>query len=571
MPIRPAASGPTLPLALRSRLGRAAPLALALGPLGALPAHAQTPPPTRSEVLRVPEVAPVEIPETRAAPCNVAPVASPASAEGAPLEHVALEGVTAIDPAVLASEWAPLLGRPIDHPTMFNLAERIACRYREAGYAFATAQARTEDGAWTVRVNEGRVAQVVVEGGDEKAQAFVRKAFGSLAPGRPLRQADLRRGMTIARGYGFWNIRPMARPNAADPDAVDLVLTIVPPKAAVFVSAQNASSDTVGAWSAGANLIVNGLTPLNEKTVLGVFSGVGSDRQRGAQISSDALLTEGGLGVRGDLAWFEQKPHERPPNQDTVGVTKLARGELNHPLATLPDGLVTGRVGFEAVNQDTELLNGEATLRDRSRVAYAGVRVEGQAGEVSGSAGLTVRKGLEAFGASRAGDALLSRPEADPQATSVRFDAAATRPLGRGQVAVQAKGQWADAPLTAFEEFTWGGLEGGRGLDPGALYGDRGVAASVELTGAPHDLGGRWTVSPMAFVEAAQAWNEDKAYGAREQSAVTGGAGLRFSWNDRIHLDAIYAHPLAETRGVADELSGPRLHLGISAGYEINW
>lgn len=563
IPIRPAAPS----------LHRGAPFALALGPFvaAALPAWGQTPAPTRSEVLRFHGPEPVAIPDAPSAACAVAPVASPAGADGPPLTQVALEGVTATDPAELEAEWAPLLGRPVDHGVMFQLAERIACRYRDAGYASARAQARTDAGAWTVKVVEGRVARLVVEGGDAKAQAFVRRAFGGVRTDRPLRRGDLRRGLTLARAHGFWDVRPMARPNAVDPDAVDLVLAITPPRAAVFASAQNASSDTVGEWSAGASLIVHGLTRLHEKTVLGVFHGLTSDRQRGAQISSDALLTEGGLGVRGDLAWFEQKPHERPPNRDTVGVTRLARGELNHPLKTLSNGVVTGRVGLEAVDQDTELPDGTATLGDRLRVAYAGVRVDGQVDDATGTLALTVRKGLEGLGASRSGDALLSRPEADPQAASVRFDADAARPIGRGQVTVRAKAQWADTPLTAFEEFTWGGLEGGRGLDPGALYGDRGAAASVELTGAPLELGGRWKVSPTAFLEGAQAWNEDAAFGAREQSAFTGGAGLRFSWNDRIRLDAVYAHPVAETRGVSEDLAGPRLHLGISAGYEIDW
>lgn len=564
---------PSRPTASGRPLRRAAPWALTLGPAlaAALPAQAQTPPPTRSEVLRAPQVAPVEVPQTAVAACTVAPVASPAGADGPPLTQVALEGVTALDPTALQAEWAPLLGRPVDHSVMFQLAERIACRYRDAGYPFARAQARTDAGAWTVKVIEGRVAQVVVEGGGEKAQAFVRRAFGAVRPDRPLRQADLRRGLTLARGYGFWGVRTAVRPNAADPDAVDLVLTLAPPRAAVFASVQNGSSDTVGEWSAGTSVILHGLTPLQEKTVVGVFHGLTSDRQRGAQISTDALLTEGGLGVRGDLAWFEQRPDERPPNADTKGVTRLARAELNRPLKTLADGLVTGRVGLEAVNQDTELLDGTATLRDRTRVAYAGLRAEGRAGGAAGTAALTVRKGVDGLGASRAGDPLLSRPEADPQAASVRFDAQGARPIGRGQVVVRAKGQWADAPLTAFEEFTWGGLEGGRGLDPGALYGDRGAAATAEFTGPPLSLGGRWTVSPMAFVEGAATWNEDRLYGAREQSAVTGGAGLRLSWNDRVRLDAVYAHPLAETRGVADELAGPRLHVGLSAGFEIDW
>ncbi|HYF22031.1 MAG TPA: ShlB/FhaC/HecB family hemolysin secretion/activation protein [Caulobacteraceae bacterium] len=543
--------------------------ALALGFASAV--QAQTPAPSAGQVLPF-RGDPVPIPEFAPTSCAVAPLtAADASASGPALEAISVSGATVIDEATLAREWAPLVGRPADATTLNRLAERIACLYRERGYLFARAEIAPAEapGFHRLRLTEGRVARIEIEGGDEKTRDFVRRAFGDVRKGVPLRAADVRRGMTLSRYYGVWSVRPQARQNPSDPDTVDLVLTVAPPRASVYATVANASSKTVGNWSLGTSLTVHGLTPLQEQTTVGVFHSLHGDKQRGVQVSSQALVTKSGLGVRGDLALFQQKPSEQPPNQNTVGTTKLARFEASHPLAAHTGALVLGRVGIEAVNQDTELLDGSQTARDRLRVAYAGVSVAGRRGQVDGWAALTLRQGLEAFGASRKGDAFLSRPDADPQATTLRFDAAAARPIAGGQVRIETKAQWADEPLLEFERFTFGGLEGGRGLDPGALSGDKGVAVTVEAEGRPINFGQSLTFRPYVFVDAGKAWNEGD-FGPRDRHAVFAGPGARLSWKERVHLDLAYAHPVTEPRGIPDGLAGPKLLVTLSAGFEFD-
>jgi hemolysin activation/secretion protein len=415
------------------------------------------------------------------------------------------------------------------------------------------------------------VAGVVVRGGTPAARAFVERAFAPVRVGEPLRLAALRRGLAAVRDFGMWGVRLSAEPAPGGaPGTVVLALDVDTPKPSVFVSVQNLSAPTVGPWSASTSLSLHGLTPFYDHTTIGLFHGLSSNRQQGAALSTDLLLTRGGLSLHGDLSWFRERPDETPPNRDTVGTTRLARVELSRPVLARADTLAVVRAGVEAVNQDVDLTTGEATERDRLRVVYAGVRVDARRGQTSGWGRLTVRKGIEGLGASRPGDSLLSRPAADPQATAVRFDASARRPLGGGAVELRARTQWADRPLLGFEEFTYGGFYGGRGLDPGALQGDRGLALTAEWRGKGRPLPGKWTIAPVAFVDYARAWNED-AYGPARGEALFGGGGARLSWNEQINLELVYAHPLGEPSGVAPDLAGPRLLLTLTAGFDINW
>ncbi|NBU27031.1 MAG: ShlB/FhaC/HecB family hemolysin secretion/activation protein [Caulobacteraceae bacterium] len=506
-------------------------------------ALAQTPGPSPAEVLRF------ESPQ-RAIVLQAAPAVCPkpaAAAAGPVLSEVTFEGATRLTVTDFSAGFSPLIGRPADAATADQLAAYVDCRYAQSGYVAARAEVvRLTDGGWRVRVREGVVSDIEVTGADAAGQAFIRRTFSDVRSGRPLNVLDLRRGVDAAARFGFWGVSPSTRA-ASGGEGVVLVLAVAPGPPSLFLSAQNASADTVGTWSGGASLIFDGLTPLREHTIIGLFHDLTGDAQRGAQISSQALLSNSGLEVRGDLAVFEQKPDERPPNLDTEGLTRLARLELRHPLGlhstSAGDLLVAGRLGLESVNQDTELTTGPATARDRLRVVYAGVQADYRSDADSAWGFLSLRKGLDGLGASTEGDALLSRIQADPAATVLRFEGQASFRRGSLLIQPRLRAQKADRPLLQYEEFTYGGLIGGRALDPGALYGDSGVSGSIDLYGPAAGLGPRLSIRPAAFVEGAWASNED-TIGPDESHGLFAGAGIRLTLDGRWTLDILYATPI---------------------------
>ncbi len=524
------------------------------------PAGAQTAPPSSDEMRRLDAAPAIYLPDAGQAGCDIARLTSATIGEGPLLiSSIGIAAAGPIDPFDLSQETAPFIGRSVDQASLDKLAGRIACLARSKGAVTADAgivQAETP-GVWRLTVKEGRVEAVVIDTGDPRLDAFLRRAFGQVRPGQPLKASALRQGLALANRQGVWSVSLKAAPSAADPSVVTLVIDAPIPDAHVFASIQNNAPSSVGEWWGGATAIVNGVTPAYDQTQIGVFHSLTGDRQRGVQASSRVLLNDDGLGGRVDLGWYEQTPDERAPLPDTHGETRLARIELDKPLATAPGVVVFGRAGLESVSQRTELLGGPTTARDDLTVGYLGVHLDRVDGDSGQSADLSVRQGLDALGASRPGDPLLSRPDANPQATVVRAEASAHRPLGGGTIQARVRGQWSDDGLLAYEEFNFGGTPGGRGLDPGALYGDKGVAVGLDWFGPARDMGG-WSVSPLAFIEGAQAWNNDD-YGPRRSRIALGGGGLRIKLGDKAQLDIVYARPVGKPKGVDEDRFGPRL------------
>jgi hemolysin activation/secretion protein len=95
-------------------------------------------------------------------------------------------------------------------------------------------------------------------------------------------------------------------------------------------------------------------------------------------------------------------------------------------------------------------------------------------------------------------------------------------------MALSAQGQYGFNPLLTGEQFAFGGAQIGRGYDPGALTGDRGLGGSIELR---YDR--RFTMSPVqalqpyVFYDAARVWNVQNAAPARP-SINSAGGGIRF-------------------------------------------
>jgi len=513
------------------------------------PAGAQTAPPPATDLY---------LPDAGQPGCAIARLTSTDIGEGPlKIDQIGIASAGPIDGFDLANETAPFIGRSVDQASLDKLAGRIACLARAKGSVAADAGiVQTETpGVWRLTVREGRVQAVVIDTGDSRLDAFLRRAFGQVKPGMPLKASALRQGLALANHQGVWSVSLKTAPSPTDPSVVTLIVDAPIPAPAVFASLQNNGPDSVGRVWGGATVIANGTTPAYDQTMVGAFSSL-TGQQRGVQASSRVLLTDDGLGGRIDLGWYEQTPDEKAPLPDTHGETRLARIELDKPLATSPGVVVFGRAGLESVRQETELLGGPTTARDDITVGYLGVHLDRADGDSSQSADLSVRQGLDVLGASRPGDPLLSRPDANPQATVVRAEASARRPLGGGTLQARVRGQWSDDSLVAYEEFNFGGTPGGRGLDPGALQGDKGIAVGFDWFGRDRDLGG-FSVAPVAFIEGAEAWNNDP-YGPRRSRIALGGGGIRLKFG-QAQLDIVYARPVGKPKGVDEDRFGPRL------------
>ena len=200
--------------------------------------------------------------------------------------------------------------------------------------------------------------------------------------------------------------------------------------------------------------------------------------------------------------------------------------------------------------------------RDRLTVARVGLNgfADWAGGRLRSSA--TLSQGLDLFDATRAGDPLASRRDADGTFTTVAFSADWTRPIvGRlsGQLAVAS--QIAFQPLLVSEEVGLGGSEFLRAYDYSERSGDQGTMISGEL---------RWSIpgnvafarKPIlyGFVDSGSVTNLRGGFGGG--TLVSVGGGVRSRLGEILDADVGVAVPLSGERydsGNADPVVNFRL------------
>ena len=527
---------------------------------------------TRDEVLRLPPPLRAAASDFGAVECDASPVVGLMSDEVA-LAVVTLieaEGMTVVPAADLERLARALPDNPVSREGLARLVAGLECRYRELGYVFARVAVVGDPvatpGRYRVVVHEGVVSRVEALAEDDSLAALALRAFGPVAQGKPLRAADVRRGLAHAASVGLTSVRPTVRRSRLDPMALDLVLIVEAPPGQMFAQAHNGNAETLGPWGVLLGARTSGLTPLQESTMLGVYSAIGPRKQWSAQFDSQALLGDGGLKGRIAAAWSRARPGEDLAPLEIDGKTGFLAAELSAPLQ-VRRGLVTyWRAGLEALEQETTFFGGVPLGDDSLRVAYLGTRTDGLLRSGAWFLDLQARRGLDALGAMRAGDPDASRLDADPQATVLRAEAETTLQLSRAvSLRANLKGQWTGDRVAAFESFSYGGIVGGQGYDPGALTGDSGVALDLRLLGPA--LGGeRAMFRPFAFVSAARTWTTDDG-GAAAGRAQSAGAGLQTVFGGSLQIEASYAMPFGAIEGPGRDAYGSRLSVSLTYSF----
>jgi hemolysin activation/secretion protein len=124
--------------------------------------------------------------------------------------------------------------------------------------------------------------------------------------------------------------------------------------------------------------------------------------------------------------------------------------------------------------------------------------------------------------------------------------------------------QYADQPLTAYEEFAAGSLTVGRGYDPAYISGDRALAGSFEVHAGPFQPRAGWAFSPFVFFDVAQTHDRDSQ--GLKQTVKSVGAGVQIPLRERWVLDVIYAEPL-DKRAIDRKTPPGRLLVNLTARF----
>lgn len=520
---------------------------------------ARAPPPVSSlPVSPLPGMAaPARTPSAPSAPAGTeAPVVDPGARVA--LRAVAVEGVTVYPPDSFAAATRGLAGRDVSVADIDAARLAVLRRYRDDGYALTAVTAIVEpDGLLRLRVTEGRIAEVRLDGDIGPAGAQVLRFLTPLIELKVIDVASLERALLLAGDVPGVSLAAILRASTENPGALTLVAQVSRNAFSGQISADNRAFANVGPIQLLGVLDANSFSEYGELTQLQLYR-----TPNGAQIFGQASLQAflGGSGLR--LRLTAGRGVSRPTGTfrliDYTGTTTLAGVELAYPLIRARRQTLNLTAAAEAI--EAEVRQSAAPTRDSLRVVRLGMDwavSDTLAGDERGAVnGLTLRfaQGLSGLGASRPGDPLASRAGAEPAFRKLSFDASRNQTLlliGEGSsLALQATlaGQWTRDALPPAEKFLLGGSRLARGFYYGQVTGDSALAASMELqlNGATElELFGdrrEWSGQLYAFSDWGQTWETPKTDRGHVLRSV--GVGLRITPGPRLETGIELVHRL---------------------------
>lgn len=425
---------------------------------------------------------------------------------------------------------------------------------------------KIDNGVLRIEVVPGHFETVMVSG--ESAQAgLVRK---TLSPLESMSFVDLnvaQRYLLLASSLPGIEIVPVIR---AGSSRGGLILEVHIRQKTVRVSAglNNLNSQSQGRVSGYARLDFMGLTALGDETSLIASSTSDFQELQVFQIMERIHLNGNGLELAGALTLANGRPGGEISALDLRTRSFLANVEMSFPIVRHRRRNLRIAGGLDIVNQRTRAFRTIALSNEKLRVTYA--RISGDISSKYGkrpafaSGSFEVRKGVSVLGASGRGDEYLSRPGSRPDAFVIRASSdAQIQIIPRITFAASVMGQSSSKPLLSFEQLGVGNLSIGRGYDPNAVPGDRGIAGSLEARFGPYSAVSGMVV-PFAFYDHARV----TALGTSGYSTTlrSAGAGVRVGIFGSVNATATYAHPFDSTYPGGPKAS-ERALLTISANF----
>jgi hemolysin activation/secretion protein len=498
------------------------------------------------------------------------------------------------DPAKILSThdkqtaWGSALGRKITPHELCDIRDRLAERiFRRGVLARVVIPPQTiSGGVVKFRVIAAKIISVRFDGDDiGPAQA---KAEAYLNHLRRQNKFDLD---SAQRWLLLVNDIPGVQANAkivhsttpgAPPEGLDLLVTIKRTPIDEFGLISNYNAKTLGPWDGIARVDFNGLTSWGEKTSLIAYTTLGNNRQEVAQIIETARIGDSGLFGQASFAWGHTRPGDVLKQLDLTGNSYVGSFEFDYPLVRLQRENLTLASGMDFVNQITAFKSGQALSDDSLRVVWlradmSAVGADRQVvdNQMSTAADLSVQanKGLDILGASKAGAQALSRNEGQPDAWVVHAEGHASlriTPDNPKFVPITFSGhfigQWANAPLLAYEEQAIGNLTIGRGYDPNSAAGDDVAAGEFLFELGPMPFRRTIRLTPYAFYDLAYVGYLEQGQVDVTLRSLGGGVEVRIPYDARGHtvrMDLGYAKPLDKPIPSAVEKPHARLLVQI--------
>lgn len=469
------------------------------------------------------------------------------------LEGVLIEGATLYPEERLLAPFQPLIGKLVTISDVWRVAREIETLYREDGWFLTRAivPAQTvRDGRIRVRIIEGFVEQVRIEGDVGDAAILIEETLRPVTEQRPLSLATLERALLLVNDIPGISASGLLRPAAQQVGAAELVVVTERKPFDASLVVDNFGDDFTGRGQLSMGVGSNAWTRFGERVgIIGFITDPGADRNQWVgQIATSWRFGGDGLALETVYSYGRSKPGGDVRQFNFDSKTTLVGVAFAYPFVRSRSFSLLGRVGIETIDTDTDadkdfFPDGEFS-RDKLRVLTVGSEIEVRDplnGANSIAAGL--RQGLPILDATRRDDQNKSREDGTGQATVLRAGVARTQPLPLNfSLYTNVAGQYAFTELLANEEFTLGGTRFGRGYDFDELSGDNGIGGTAEVRySLPLGLPYLEAVQVFSFFEGGRIWNSGDGL---DGSLASTGGGIRIFPIGKLLLELQAAQPL---------------------------
>ena len=477
---------------------------------------------------------------------------------------ITLSGLTALHPADFADLIAERIGRTLSSQELSALADAVSARMRARGYPLGLARIepqRLANGVLIVHVNEGTIDEVRFDGARHYGVA---RALAPLQSGLPVTLAEVERRLLLAGDID--GVRIQQSRFVREGEKGILLVRVSHARVRGFAGLSNQGTMPVGPDQVRLQAEFNGVLTSDDSLTLSYsatpfepgelqfgfaryekrispggtelsLSGSASTGRPGAYLEALNIRNRSWFVAAGALQPLVRRRKASYWLEGELGIRNLAqwRGSMR----TRQDRLAVGRLTVYGYTD------------------FAGGRLRTSA---------TFSQGLGIFDATRAGDALASRRDADGTFSAMNLWADWTSELGSNfSLRMAAQGQVSSQPLLISEELGLGGTSFLRGYDWGERTGDEGAIGMAELRYSlkdPLQLINRAQV--YAFIDAGTLSNRATGFGGG--SLASTGGGVRLDITLRLGLNLEVAVPISGPRyDTSDRM--PKVNFSIARSF----
>ena len=494
-----------------------------------------------------------------------------------------LEGLEYYPRSEIDKIFSPLIGQKISLNELRNATEKLEKKYKDDDFFLVRViipPQEVEDGVFKVKIIEGYINNVFVEGGNKHSRAKILSIVKKLENKKPVDLKSLERALLLLNDLPGISGNGVLR-QGSDIGSSELLVTInPPPPTSYMLTLNNGASKTMGQYSTNINATYT--NPEYPSSIsLGFSSAIKNDDDqlfnpilKAFNGTYSTSLGEDGMVFSLGAVFANAQPQGSIKSLGILSKSYSVAPRIRYPIKRSRSESFYVEGGLNVARSRTFLLD-SSTTEDKLTVADVVFSMTNDTW-LGGSTQLnfTVAQGLDLFG-SRGESTQVPGPSiANFKQTFLKykFNGNHTLPIKKinSKLKLSAQTQWTNDKLLAGEQITFGGPSIGRGYDGGAIAGDKGLGLSIEISKKiPKKSIFNINLSNFelfGFIDYAEAkiLNEPIS-GTPEKSSYIGshGIGARLSEKSGLMLDVTIARARNE-KPSQDAKRNPRVILSLT-------